>query len=81
MKTAFESNKIVLGRDVTIKNLKSGKLSAVVFASNCPKEWKANFDDLAKKGKVETYDYNGNGLDLGALCKRPFAVTVAGVLK
>ena len=81
VKTAIETNKIVLGRDVTFKNMKTGKVIAIVFASNCPSEWKSQALELGSKNKVESFDYNGNGLDLGALCKKPFAVTVAGILK
>ena len=78
VRNAAEANKIVLGRDVTMKNLKAGKLKAVVFASNCPKEWK---QEISSAKGVELLDYSGNGLDLGATCKKPFAVTVAGIMK
>ena len=81
VKNAIEGNKIVLGRDVTFKKLESGTITGVVFASNCPQDWKNEAQELGKKSKIEFYDYNGNGLDLGALCKKPFAVTVAGIVK
>ncbi len=72
--------KLIIGTDRTIKALKNGKVKRVFVSKNCPQNIR---DDLAR--------YSGLGLELvetqylndelGTLCKKPFSVSIIGVLR
>ena len=76
---ARESNKLVLGTDKTVKFLKSGKVKLVAFAKNSP--FQEDIKHYAALAEVEAYPYPGDGLELGELCKKPFAVSTLAVVK
>ncbi len=76
---ARENKKLVLGTDRTVKLLKSGKVKFVAFAKNSP--FKEDIEHYADLAGVEAYPYPGDGLDLGELCKKPFAVSALAVVK
>jgi large subunit ribosomal protein L30e len=76
---AREKEKLILGTDKTIKLLKTGKAKFVAFANNSP--FKGDIQHYADLAGVEAYPYPGDGLSLGELCKKPFAVSTLAVVK
>jgi len=73
IKDALESNKAILGLKRT---LKEKDLKKIVYASNCSK---VKFKMVSPKKKIETEKYEGTNMDLGELCKKPFAVSVLSI--
>jgi ribosomal protein L30E len=73
------TKKIVIGKQETIKQLRTGKLTEVLVA--------ANFDDketiqkLAKLTETQMQVLSQKNDELGALCKKPFSISIIGLKK
>ena len=81
IKKNLKNSRIILGTDRTIKKMKSGEISKVFLSSNCSAKVKADFDYYGKISgcPVEVLDVPNE--ELGLVCKKPFSVSVVGLLK
>ena len=75
LRNVIKKGKVVIGAKQVIKNVDSGLAKIVVAASTCPPELKSkiNIDDLI--------EYNGNGVELGTACGKPFSIAALAVLE
>lgn len=69
LKSAISTGKVEFGVCQTIKAIKDGRAQMIVLSSNCPSPELKNDLDI----KVHLYD--GNNMELGALCGKPFSVS------
>ncbi len=70
---ALAEKRLVIGLKKVIKNLKESGGKLVVVARNCPeKERLAYYASLLN---IPLIEYPGNGHELGAFIKKPFAVS------
>lgn len=70
------SDKMLIGKNTVLKAVRQGKVKKVFLAKNTADELK---NDLSKSGcEVESLELRND--ELGTLCKKPFAVSVIGVL-
>lgn len=74
LKTAITTGKVEFGIDQTEKAVKAGKAQMVVLARNCPS--KMLNGDLG----VKVHVYDGNNMELGALCGKPFSVSALVII-
>lgn len=81
IKSTLKDGKVVLGTEQTIKLIKQDKLKKVFLSSNCKKDIKADLQKYAKISKVELVDVSVPNRELGVVCKKPFSISVIGVLK
>lgn len=73
LKSAITTGKVEFGVDQTLKAVKSGNAQMIVLARNCPcKE--------LTEANVKTHVYNGNNMELGALCGKPFSVSALVII-
>ncbi len=75
LRKAMKTGKVFLGSKRTIKALKSGEAKLVIVAENCPEEVRLkikNFD-------VPVVEFNGNNMELGAICGKPFSVAALAI--
>ncbi len=75
LKTAISTGDVSFGVDQTEKAVKSGKAQLVILARNCPSEF-LNSSGLGSK----VHRYEGNNMELGALCGKPFSVSALAVI-
>jgi len=75
IKIAESTGKVVFGERETEKAVRAGKALMIILASNC----KSEFLSDSSHG-VKTYRYNGNNMELGAACGKPFSVSALAVL-
>lgn len=75
LRTAISTGKVDFGVDQTEKAIKSGAAQLVIVASNCPSEALMS-DDIG----VKVHRYEGNNMELGALCGKPFSVSALAVI-
>ncbi len=73
LKSAITTGKVEFGVDQTLKAVKDGKAQMIVLARNCPSAELR--DSTAKK-----YVYDGNNMELGALCGKPFSVSALVII-
>ncbi len=81
IKKHLDSGKITLGTERTIKELKKGTLSKVFLSSNCPKEVIEDIAHYSGIASVEVVTLSLPNDELGVTCKKPFAVSMLGLLK
>ncbi len=79
IKSAMEENKLIFGSKKTIKSIKLNKVKLVIISSNCPKSIKEDIVHNAKIANIDVREFEGKGVDLGAVCKKPFQVSTLGL--
>jgi len=75
----LESDKLLIGTDRSIKALKMGKLEKIYISSNCPDDVTETIDRYA--GETELIKLDVPNEELGVICRKPFLISVVGVLK
>jgi large subunit ribosomal protein L30e len=74
LKAAITTGKVEFGVDQTEKAIKTGKAQMVILSRNCPS--KVLTGDI----NVKVHIYEGNNMELGALCGKPFSVSALAVI-
>ncbi len=77
--TAVKTGKVEFGAKSAIKNAKLGRAKLIILASNCPKNIRADIEYYSKLSKVPIYIYKGTGIDLAAVCGKPFIVSALSI--
>ena len=74
LKSAISTGKVEFGIDQTTKAVKDGKAQMVILARNCPSA------ELKGDIGVKVHVYDGNNMELGALCGKPFSVSALVII-
>lgn len=80
LKKLLESKKLVVGADRVLKLAKAGKLSKIFISSNCQQSAKESLAHYAKISGTAVVELAYSNSQLGTLCKKPFAISVLGVM-
>jgi len=78
---SYQKEKIIIGSKRTIKYLKLGKISKVYLAKNVPKELLEDISYYARLSNVVVEQTDLSNAELGILLKKPFKISVIGILK
>ena len=81
IKQLLKTKKLVFGTEQTIKCLKQGKIKKFFISSNCKDETKKDLQYYSKIGEVEAVPISNSNNEIGIICKKPFSISVVGVLK
>jgi large subunit ribosomal protein L30e len=81
LKKLMKEKKLVIGADETKKGLRVGKFQKVYLASNCGDLLKSDIEHYASIGGVAVVGTNLQNTEMGDICKKPFAISVMGLLK
>lgn len=77
----LEQGKLVIGSKVVIKKLRNKKLEKIYMSANCKEDNEKDISKLAKLGSVEVIKLDMTNEELGTYCRKPFHISVVGVLK
>jgi large subunit ribosomal protein L30e len=77
----LQGKKLIIGTDRSIKNLKNGKLKKVFVASNTKSDILADIEHYSKTLGTEFVKLDVKNDELGTLCKKPFSISVIGLLR
>ena len=77
--TAVKTGKVFLGANNTVKNAKIGKVKLAIVAANCPQNTRNDIEYYCKLSGIPLITYKGTGLDLGAVCGKPFTVSALAI--
>ncbi|MCE4617214.1 MAG: 50S ribosomal protein L30e [Desulfurococcales archaeon] len=80
LKDLLKSGKYTMGSKESIEALKLGKAKLLIIASNAPPKYRDSALYYAKLSKIPVYTYKGTTMELGALCGKPFPVSMISVL-
>jgi ribosomal protein L30E len=78
IKEAHDAGKLLIGSRSVEKAMRSGKVKAVIYASNCPESVRKMTSSAGKAGSSE---FSGDSVRLGETCGKPFTVLVVGIKK
>lgn len=81
IKKLLKTKKLVIGTERTIKSIKLGKIEKVFLSANCPKNVLDDIDYYSRMGDFRIIKLRYPNDELGALCKKPFLISVLSVLK
>ena len=81
IKKIIKVGKIVFGTETTLKNLKLGKIEKVLVSSNCPGNVEKSVLHYSSLSGAKAEKLRFANDELGVICKKPFSVSVFGVLK
>ena len=74
-RSVLSTGKVVIGARQTLDAVQNGKAQVVVVSSNCLETTRNGL-----KG-VPIINYQGNGVELGIACGKPFSITAFAVLE
>lgn len=80
IKKNLKTDKLVIGTDKTVKLLKLGKLAKVFIANNTPEITENDLNYYSRINNVEISKLKIDNEELGVLCKKPFSISVIGLL-
>lgn len=80
-KKILKGKNLIIGTERTIKQLRLGKLAKVFISVNAPKKIRADINHYAKLTKTDITNLKYSNEELGELCKKPFSISVLGLLK
>lgn len=75
----MKSGKVSIGYKNVLKNLRLGKVKAIVLSSNLPIIRKSELEYLAVLAKIKTIEFNGTNSDLGTACGKLFRISCMGI--
>lgn len=82
LKKDIEQKKVVIGAQRTLKLLRQGKIVRIILAKNCPPLVKEDLTHYTENiGGFELVELDVPNEELGVLCKKPFLISVVGVVK
>jgi len=76
LKLAVKTGKVYFGIKQAIKAARAGEAKLFIKASNFPEEEVQNLEEL----EVPNYTYTGNNYELGAVCGKPFSISILSVV-
>ena len=80
IRRAVDTGKVLFGTEQVKKNLLRGKAQIVIAVNNMPSIEKEEMQSLAEIAGIGFYNYEGNGLELGSVCGKPFGILSMAIL-
>jgi large subunit ribosomal protein L30e len=81
IKKLLNSEKLIMGKDETLKAIRSGKLKKLFLASNADPKFLKDIDYYKNMTEIEIVNLQLTNEEIGSLCRKPFSISVLGVLK
>lgn len=76
LKKALKEKKITIGTEKTLKSIKSGKVSKVFLAKNCPDDVKGSVKCYAEISKIDVVQLKESNEEIAMICKKSFPISV-----
>ena len=81
VKDALKAGRLLMGTRSVVTGIKSGKVSEIVVASNCPEGTRKDISHYTSAHKVEVNEFKGDSVRLGEVCGKPFNILLLGIKK
>lgn len=75
------TDKLLLGTQKTMKELRAGNVKKVFLAKNAPDQTKKDLEYYSTLSEFQTELLSETNEELGVLCKRPHSISVIGLKK
>ncbi|MCR4335616.1 MAG: 50S ribosomal protein L30e [archaeon] len=80
IRRAVDTGKVIFGTKNSEKSLKNGSGRLIIIANNVPTLAKEKLVSFAEIGKTPYHVFEGNGLELGSVCGKPFTISTMVIL-
>lgn len=70
---------LVIGTEETLKLLRKGAAKQVFIAANCSAQVRKDLEQYCKISDVELVELPQSSEEIGVICKKPFAISVAAI--
>lgn len=80
LQTTLKTGKVIIGSRRTLRSLINGEPKLVIVSRNAPENIRKDVEVYAKLSGVPIYVFPGTSWDLGAMCNKPFMVSVLAIL-
>jgi large subunit ribosomal protein L30e len=77
LKVALQTGKVRVGLSETLEAAKAHQAKLLIVASSCPEE---KLTGHVQFDKVPIYHYDGDAVELGAACGKPFPISALAVV-
>jgi large subunit ribosomal protein L30e len=81
LRNALKEKKLKLGTSETLKFIRKSKAKEVFVSSNCPDNLIKDLEKYCEISKCKLYKLKENSKDLGAICKKPFSISMCCSIK
>ena len=81
IKKLLKSDKLIIGKDETIKGLKRSEVSCIYVTQNCDATLRTDINYYAGLAEVSVVELSLPNDELGQVCKKPYAISVLAVRK
>ena len=77
--TRSQEGKAFIGKEATLKALRTNKVKTVFLARNCPAALQEELKHYAGLAKITLVELDQTNEEIGVLCKKNFFISVAGI--
>lgn len=81
LKKMLGSEKLIFGGEESLKTLRKGGLSSIIFSQNPKPELKKDIEKYAEISSVTIEILDVPNDELGTICKKPFPISTIGIRK
>jgi large subunit ribosomal protein L30e len=81
VRKALKEKTVLFGTERVMKELKKGNILKVFLSDNAPDGIKADVDYYSKLSEFAILNLSIPNDELGVFCKKPFSISVMGVVK
>lgn len=79
IKNAVKDKKVVFGYSQVLNEIKSKKPKLIVYSKNSPPNKLNSILHNSKLARVEVKEFEGDNMELGLICGKPFSVSVLAI--
>ena len=79
LKAGVKEGRVIIGYKKVMKYLKTGKPELVVIAKNIPEERRKILEYNARIAGVEVKEFEGDSVNLGLTCGKPFTISALAI--
>lgn len=79
LKLGVKEGNLIIGTKRTLKAIRSGEVSKVFVASNCPAVLVEDVEHYCTMTEIPVEKLTVDCAELGNVCKKPFFVSVVGI--
>ncbi len=81
IRLAVDSGKVALGVNKVMDSIKHDDAKLIIVATKNKQEILQDIQHLSKISSTKIRMYEGNSMELGAVCGKPFSVSVLSIIK
>ena len=81
LKKLLAADKLTIGKEQTMKALRNSGLTKVFIASNAQPSLVKDIDYYKEMANIEIETLSLTNEEIGQVCRKPFSISVLGVLK